>query len=172
MAKFTKEYKLQVAKRYLNEMISYRELANQVGVDDSILRYWVMLVRHHGDQAFTFPYTNYSSAFKLRVIQFITEKNYSIREASAIFHIPDPCMLRRWKKQWETAGVDALEPKEKGLSTMSSNQKKNKVKSNSSNQSVEDMKKELEYLRMENAYLKKLKALVQEEQSPTKSKRK
>jgi transposase len=171
MAKFTLEYKLQVAKRFLNELVSYRELANQVGVDESILRYWVMLVRYHGDQAFAFPYTNYPSAFKLRVIQFITEKNYSIREASAIFHIPDPCMVRRWKKKWETAGEDALEPKEKGLSTMTSNQNK-KGKDNSSNQSAEDMKKELEYLRMENAYLKKLKSLVQEEQSPTKSKRK
>jgi transposase len=171
MAKFTLDYKLQVAKRFLNELVSYRELANQVGVDDSILRYWVMLVRYHGDQAFAFPYTNYPSAFKLRVIQFITEKNYSIREASAIFHIPDPCMVRRWKKKWETAGEDALEPKEKGLSTMTSNQNK-KGKDNSSNQSAEDMKKELEYLRMENAYLKKLKSLVQEEQSPTKSKRK
>ncbi len=172
MAKFTQEFKLHVAKRYLNELVSYRDLANQVGVDDSILRYWVMLVRHHGDQAFTFPYTNYPRAFKLRVIQFITEKNYSIREASAIFHIPDPCMVRRWKKKWETAGEDALEPKGKGLSTMTSNNKNKKAKDNSSNQSVEDMKKELEYLRMENAYLKKLKALVQEEQSPTKSKRK
>jgi transposase len=171
MAKFTLEYKLQVAKHFLNELVSYRELASQVGVDESILRYWVMLVRYHGDQAFAFPYTNYPSAFKLRVIQFITEKNYSIREASAIFHIPDPCMVRRWKKKWETAGEDALEPKEKGLSTMTSNQNK-KGKDNSSNQSAEDMKKELEYLRMENAYLKKLKSLVQEEQSPTKSKRK
>ncbi|MEL3972632.1 transposase, partial [Rossellomorea oryzaecorticis] len=59
MAKFPQEFKLQVAKRYLNELVSYRDLANQVGVHDSILRYWVMLVRHHGDQAFTFPYTNY-----------------------------------------------------------------------------------------------------------------
>lgn len=172
MTTFTKEYKLQAAKRYLNEIISYRELANQVGVDDSTLRYWVMLVRYHGDQAFTFPYTNYSAAFKLKVIQFMTEENYSIREASAIFHIPVPCMLRRWKKKWETAGEDALEPREKGLSTMTSNQNKNKGNSDSSTQSIEEMKRELEHLRMENAYLKKLKALVQEKQSPTKSKRK
>jgi transposase len=55
---------------------------------------------------------------------------------------------------------------------MTSNHKNKKIKDNSSNQTMEDMKKELEYLRMENAYLKKLNALVQEEPSPTKSKRK
>ncbi|WP_282156401.1 helix-turn-helix domain-containing protein, partial [Cytobacillus gottheilii] len=79
-----------------------------------------------------------------------------IREASAIFHLPDPSMLRKWKKTWETAGVDALEPKEKGLSIMTSNQRKNKDKSNAQNPSVEELIEELEYLRMENAYLKKL----------------
>ncbi|WP_229592166.1 IS3 family transposase [Rossellomorea vietnamensis] len=159
MAKFTQESKLKAAKRYLNELVSYRDLANQVGVDQSILRYWVMLVRHHGDQAFTFPYTNYPSAFKLRVIQFITEKNCSIREASAIFHIPDPCMVRRWVKKWERAGEDAFGSLEMRPSTMTSNHKDKKIKDNSSNQTMEDMKKELEYLRMENAYLKKLKGL-------------
>ena len=120
MAKFTQEDKLQIAKRYINELVSFQDLAKQVGVDNSVIRYWVMLVRHHGDQAFTFPYTNYPSAFKLRVIQFINETNYSIREASAIFHIPDPSMVRRWKKKWEIGGEDALEPKEKGHSTMTS----------------------------------------------------
>ena len=99
MTKFTQEFKLLVAKRYMNELISYRDLASQVGVDHSVIRYWVMLFRHHGDQAFVFPYTNYPAAFKLRVIQFINETNYSIREASAIFHIPDPCMVRRWRKK-------------------------------------------------------------------------
>lgn len=172
MAKFTREYKLQIAKRYLNELVSYRDLANQVGVDQSVLRYWVMLVRHHGDQAFVFPYTNYPSAFKLRVIQYITEKNYSIREASAIFHVPDPCMVRRWMKKWERAGEHAFGSLEMRPSTMTPNHKNKKIKDNSSNQTMEDMKKELEYLRMENAYLKKLNALVQEEPSPTKSKRK
>jgi transposase len=172
MAKFSREYKLQVAKRYLKEIIGFRPLAHEVGVDESTLRYWVMLVRYHGEKAFVFPYTKYPSAFKLKVIHFIKEKNYSIREASALFHIPDPCMVRRWKKKWETHGDDAFELKEMGLSTMSSNQKNNKAKGKSSDQSVENMKKELEYLRIENAYLKKLKSLVQEEQSPTKSKRK
>jgi transposase len=172
MTRYTQEIKLQVAKRYLNELISYRELANQVEVDESVLRYWVMLVRHHGDQAFTFPYTNYPSAFKLRVIQFITEKNCSIREASAIFHIPDPCMVRRWVEKWERAGEDAFGSSEMRPSTMTANHKNKKIKDNSSNQTMEDMKKELEYLRMENAYLKKLNTLVQEEPSPTKSKRK
>lgn len=53
----------------------------------------------------------------------------------------------------------------------SHNQKKNTSK-DLVDQSREAMEKELEYLRMENAYLKKLEALVQEERSPKRLKRK
>ncbi|MFG6121504.1 transposase, partial [Thalassobacillus sp. B23F22_16] len=38
---FTKEEKHQAVHRYLNEMISYNELAKEIGVDSSALRYWV-----------------------------------------------------------------------------------------------------------------------------------
>lgn len=89
MSKYSNEFKLLVAQRYENEIISYRDLAKQSGIDESVIRYWVLLFQHHGDQAFNFPYTNYPAAFKLRVIQFMNETNYSIREASALFHIPD-----------------------------------------------------------------------------------
>lgn len=85
MSRFTKAFKLLVAQRYEKENISYRELENQVGVDNSVIRYWVMLFRHHGDKAFDFPYTNYSVAFKLRIIQFINETNSSIRVNSHSF---------------------------------------------------------------------------------------
>src|SRR5690625_4269429 len=151
MSKFTKEFKLQTAKRYMNEIISYRVLANEVGVDHSVIRYWVMLFRHHGDQAFNFPYTNYSKAFKLRVIQFINETNYSIREASAIFHIPDPSMVRRRPQKWEIAGEDALEPPEKRPSIMKSRNQKHSTPNNIDKLSRESLEKELEYRGMENA---------------------
>ncbi|KML24654.1 hypothetical protein VL12_00005, partial [Rossellomorea marisflavi] len=91
MNKHTRTFKLQLAKRYLeDETVSFRDLASQEGVDAAALGYWVKLVRHHGDQAFSFPYTTYSPAFKLKVLHYITDKNYSIREASAYFHLPDP----------------------------------------------------------------------------------
>jgi transposase len=173
MNKYSLEVKLLAIQRYLNDLVSYRDLAKEMGLDESVLRYWVMLFKYHGDQAFSFPYTSYTSAFKLRVIQFLNETDYSIREASAIFHIPDPSMVRRWKKRWEIGGKEALESIKKETSTMTSrSQKNNTTTENQTNASIEEMRKELEHLRMENAYLKKLRALVQEKQSLKKSKRK
>lgn len=173
MSKFTSEEKHAAVQRYLYENISYRTLADEIGVDNSTLRYWVKLHEYHGDKAFAFPYTNYSRAFKLEVIQFIVKNDYSVREASARFHIPDFSMVRRWKKKWELGGGDALEPSGKGHNPMSSDKKKNTNSKPSDEDSIQAMQEELEYLRAENAYLKKLKALVQKkEASQTKKKRK
>lgn len=166
MTKFRSELKLEIAKRYLHGFISYRDLALETGVDDSSIRYWVKLYQHHGDQAFAFPYTNYSAAFKLEVIQFIERTGYSIREASAMYHIPDSSMVRRWREKWRKDGHDAFLIFEKGSKAMSK-------KTNNENKSMESIKKENERLRAENAYLKKLSALVQEkEKSAQKKKRK
>ncbi|WP_095742943.1 IS3 family transposase [Sediminibacillus massiliensis] len=167
MRKFSVLEKHFAVQRYLNERISYRDLAKELGIDNSSLRYWVKLYEYHGDTAFLFPYTNYTPAFKLKVIQFIEEKNYSIREASALFHIPDSSMVRRWKKKWETGGFDALKPTGKGNSRMTS-QKKNSKNDQPDKHSVEEMQKELEYLRMENAYLKKLRGLSSKQGKITK----
>lgn len=164
MSKFGSELKLQIAKRYLRGFISYRDLASETGVDDSSIRYWVKLFQHHGDQAFVFPYTNYPPAFKLEIIQYIERTGYSIREASAIYHIPDSSMVRRWKERWKKGGYDALLKYQKGAKAMSK-------KKNNTNESMESVKKENERLRAENAYLKKLRALVQEEEESTQNRK-
>lgn len=165
MGRFTPYEKFEVVWRYRNEGISYRELAEEIGIDNSVLRYWVKLYEYHGDRAFTFPYTNYSRAFKLKVIQYIQETDTSVREASARFCVPDFSMVRRWKKKWEIGGSDALEPSGKGHRDMSSHKKRNTHKNEQEKKAFETVEEEVEYLRMENAYLKKLNALVQEKES-------
>ncbi|MEC3883508.1 IS3 family transposase [Halobacillus sp. HZG1] len=151
MNKFTNEDKFQAVHRYLDETISYRHLAKEIGVDNSALRYWVKLYEYHGDQAFAHPYTNYSSEFKLKVITCIEDEGYSIREASALFHIPDYSMVRRWMRKWKNGGMGALASKRKGNVPMPNNKKTKKT--------FKSVEEELEYLRMENAYLKKLNGL-------------
>ncbi len=65
-------------------------------------------------------------------------------------------------------GLDGLKMKKKGRSSMEKDNRKKQVEG-----SVEALKEEVEHLRMENAYLKKLNTLVQnKEKSPNKIKRK
>jgi transposase len=56
---------------------------------------------------------------------------------------------------------------------MTRDNQKQPMKQDSTNRSIESLQEELDRLRMENAYLKKLNALVQnKEKSPNKTKRK
>lgn len=103
------------------------------------------------------------------MLHYISEHGTSLRDTAAIFNIPTHALLSRWKKEFETEGVDALKPKKKGRPSM-----KDKVnKSTPVEGSVGALQSEVERLRMENAYLKKLNALVQsKEKLQNKTKRK
>ncbi|MCP3033606.1 IS3 family transposase [Halobacillus sp. A1] len=157
MKKLTPEEKLVIVHRYFNEPVSYRELEKITGIDNSTLRYWVKLYEYHGCQAFNHPYTNYPPAFKLEVVQCIEDRNYSIREAAALFHIPHFSMARRWLNKWREGGPLALEDQGKGTSIMP--KKKKPAKDPSLAHLDPETREELERLRMENAYLKKLFSL-------------
>lgn len=97
----------------------------------------------------------------------------SINETAAIFNIPSPSRVRKWFIDYEAEGMDGLILKQKGRPSMKKENQKQTQKGLPVEGSVEALQVEIERLRMENAYLKKLNALVQnKEKSPNKTKRK
>jgi transposase len=172
MAKFTAEDKLQAVKCYLNGNKSSNEIAKSMGTDHKALLKWVKQYEHNGDEAFIKPYTNYTQQFKLDVLNFMIENGASLNETAAIFKIPAPSTISLWRKQFKTQGIDALQSKKKGRPSMKkeSNQHPKQPPVEGSREALEARIKQLE---MENEYLKKLNALVQNKQkSPNKTKRK
>jgi len=91
------------------------------------------------------------------VLTYIEKTGASIREASSVFNIPSYSTVIKWRRIFEEQGMDGLYAKTRRLPKV----KKNPIKNNDSQKTNEELVKELEYLRMENAYLKKLNALVQ-----------
>jgi transposase len=92
------------------------------------------------------------------VINYIKETGASTEAASAVFNIPSSSTVWNWLHLFETQGIDALQPKKKGRPSM----KKETKKSPLVEDTEEALRAENERLRMENAYLKKLHALIQE----------
>jgi transposase-like protein len=127
-----------------------------------MLHQWIKQYEMFGENAFEKRYTTYPAQFKLDVLNYMNEQGTSIRETAAIFNLPS----------YETKGFDALQSKKKGRQSMK-NENQTPKKQAPAEGSIEALQTELERLRMENAYLKKLNALVQNKgKSPNKIKRK
>jgi len=161
MAKFSSKEKIQAVRRYLEGTEGGKTIAKSIGVDASVLYQWIKRYESLGEKAFEKRYAFYSLQYKLDVLQYMNEQGTSIRETAAIFNIPSYETLRKWKVAYDSEGLGALQPKKKGRPSM-----QNKKLSTTKNQkvvegSIEALQAENERLRMENAYLKKLNALVQ-----------
>lgn len=173
MAKFTAEDKLQAVERYLDGNESSYEIAKSIGTDNKAILKWVKQYEYNGVDAFVKSYTNYTQEFKLDVLKYMIEHGTSLIETAGIFKIAATSTISIWRKQFETRGLDALQSKKKGRPSMKKENVKRDTKSTPTEGSIEALQAELERLRMENAYLKKLNALVQnKEKSPNKTKRK
>jgi transposase len=169
MVKFTVEEKLEVVLKYLNNEGGYKYLSEVYGITKSTIEKWVLQYQYQGGEGLKKIYTNYTVEFKLDVLNYMHVQGTSLYETAAIFNIPAPSTIQTWKRKLETGGLDALKLKKKGRPTMKKEIKKPLLTEGS----VEALRAEIERLEMENAYLKKLNALVQmQEKLQTKSKRK
>lgn len=158
--------------RYKNGSDSLKIIAKSIEVHHSVFLNWIRQYEHHGEEAFKKDYTSYTAQDKLDVLNYMNEYGTSVRETAAVFNIASHSTILSWQRSLEVHGIDALQSKKKGRPSMkkSSNEQKNQPLVEGS---VETLQAEVERLRMENAYLKKLNALVQNKgKSLNKTKRK
>ncbi|MEK4447656.1 IS3 family transposase [Bacillus sp. FSL M8-0052] len=168
MAKFTAEEKIQAVKRYLAGREGHKTIAREIGVSSGVFQVWIRKYHYHGESAFQKLYTTYSVEDKLKVLHYMIENGTSIRETAAIFNIQAPSTVAQWQKLFETGGIDALKPMKKGRPSMTKKNQKRTKKQTPQEGSVEAMQAEIERLRMENAYLKKLNNLSSKQGKITK----
>ncbi len=174
MAKYTLEEKISAVTRYLEGVESFVSIGRSIGTSESVIMNWVKQFEYHGIEGLSKKsYTNYTAQFKLDVLNYMNDNGTSPNETAVIFNIPSPATIRTWRILFKKGEVNALEPKKKERTLMTKEDNKKKKKVAPTEGSLEALKAEIEQLRMENAYLKKLNALVQnKEKSPNKTKRK
>jgi transposase len=169
MKKHTEQFKLSVVEHYLNSLEGYQAVAQHHGIGRVLVRRWVAFYRCHGVDGLKKKYSKYSAEFKLSALQHMWDNKLSYSATAAIFDIRGQCFLGIWERSFSEGGIDALKSHPRRRTKIMPDPKTSQPESpapaaDDEARSRADLISELNYLRMENAYLKKLKALVQADQ--------
>lgn len=169
MSKHSARFKRSVVDSYLCGDESFASTASKHGIDAATVRKWVALYRAHGDGGLSSKYGRYDAAFKLSVLERMWEEGLPYRQTAALFNIRNAGCLAGWEKRYHAGGIEALGPRPRGRPMSKPPAPTVPVAANDEAKSREELLAELKHLRMENDYLKKLKALTQG-QAPKKRK--
>jgi transposase len=166
MRKYSEQLKLLVVKDYMSGTGGYKLVAEKHQVNVASLRAWVASYRGSGIEGIKDKNqrARFTIEFKLSVLKRMKDEKLSQRQAAALFNIRKFDAIGEWESQYAKNGVNGLLRKNKAVKKMKKTSKKSiDTKSLVSQQIHEQLLKEIDALRMENAYLKKLEALVQKE---------
>lgn len=161
MAKYSEEFKLKVVREYLNGPLGYELLAKKYNIPSiTPIRRWVNAYKSFGMKGLQKKRSKkmYSVQFKLDVLHFMKETGASLQDTAIEFKMNNPSLIANWKKTFLTEGIEGLKTKPKGRPSMSKNRKPKPVNQEKEKSREEQLERENELLRLEIAYLKKLKA--------------
>ena len=161
MSKYSYEEKLEAVLMVKNEGISQHKSARILGCNHSLVGEWIALYEKHGPDALLNGGASYDGEFKVMVVEYMHANHLSHRTTAAEFGIKSHKSLDEWERVYYEEGPEGLlRKKTRGRPPKMSNQPRNNKKH--SKEAEEDLLAEVQRLRMENEYLKKLNALVQE----------
>ncbi|MGX7083448.1 IS3 family transposase [Gemella haemolysans] len=166
--KLTDETKIEMY-RLKKEGCSYKELSKKFKINTSTVKYIIRLADLHGETILIKGKNNYYPAeLKLHIINEVLILGNSISATSLKYALPNHGLLCNWISKFKENEYNILEKPKGRPSKMKKN---NKNIENKELSKVEQLEKELEYLRAENAVLKKLRE-IRLKQSQTKKKTK
>ena len=157
MSKYLKEFKIKVVNAYLSGEGGAGTIANKYKVARTCVQQWIAQYELNGK--FTEPTRHFSGEFKLKVLNYQQEHHLSDSDTALIFGITNSGTICAWRKKYIIGGTEALFQKQGRRSKMP---KKSLIPNKPREEWTKD--EELAYLRMENEYLKKLVALIQEDE--------
>ncbi len=158
MSKYSSEFKLKVIN-YYKEGHGFLTTAKYFDIPAmATVQKWVRKYETNGIKGLMKNMkTSYSGEFKQNVVEYMHNNHLSCLETAIKFNLQGADVVGKWERIYYEEGPQGLYIERRGRSkNMSSKPKK------LDNHVEEDLIEEVQRLRMENEYLKKLNALVQE----------
>ena len=170
MSKYSNEFKLEVVKYCIEGHHGFKSTADYFNIPAKItVQKWCRRYQEHGPKGLLKnSKSSYSGEFKENVIEYMHTNHLSSFETAIHFNLANDTVVSKWERIYYEEGPQALYEEHRGRKkNMSSKPRKKKL----SKETEENLIAENQRLRMENAYLKKLQALVQERTKPKQSKK-
>lgn len=169
MSKYSNELKLEVVKYCIEKHHGYNDAAKHFNIkgEQTVLK-WVRKYQEHGVKGLIRNNQKYDGKFKQNVVEYMHEHHLSLMETAVKFNLGNHDIVGKWERIYYEEGPQALYEERRGKNkNMSSKPRKKKL----SEENEKDLIEEVQRLRMENAYLKKLQALIQERTKPKQEKK-
>ena len=160
MSKYSYEERLEAVLRVTEDGMSVKDSAKILGTAYEHVRRWVKRYQQFGVEGLIMRHGSYDGAFKVSVIEYMHDNQLSLAQTAAKFGVPQDATVGKWERIYYEEGPQALLREKRGKKSKMSSDKTRKKKLDK--ETEEDLIAEVQRLRMENEYLKKLNALVQE----------
>jgi len=156
----------------VRSIISGRETillaARRLSCEKNTIVRWVRKYKQYGANGLRVRNGSYTGHFKVRVVCYMLRKGLSLMSTAIHFNIPSESAVYRWVKTYERQGSAGLLKETRGRKKTlmpPKAKKKTTEAANTPEEKLAALQKEVEYLRAENAFLKKLDALIQQEKA-------
>ena len=171
MRKYETKFKRKVVESFLAGEGGAKLLARRWSVPEEKIRTWVSHYRLHGVAGLQPKRSAYTADFKLQVLTHQDRERLSSRQVAAIYDIRNPNQVVVWRRAFDDGGVAAFEGSKKAH-PMKADKPNPALPDTDSASSNRALREEVERLRAEVAYLKKLEALVRANRQAAQKERK
>lgn len=166
--KYSLETKLKAVNDVLDLGMSSLAVAKSLHTSKTVVLRWVTRFEKFGVEGLSMKSGTYTGDFKVHVVEYIHENNMSFFQGAAHFGIPNDTTVGIWDRIYCEEGPEALYRNNRGRKAKVIKDKDKDKVPNMDKPVDEDLIAEVQRLRMENEYLKKLNALVQAKEKSAK----
>lgn len=151
------DFRLREVREVIQGRHSMESIGKKERIQHSLVKRWVAFYRKFGVQGLMPSSNRYTADFRLKVVSTMKSESLSLLQACLCFKVPSEATVLNWARVYDSRGPEGLKALRKGRPiTMPRKPKRPLTRE-------EQLLEELADLRAENAYLKKLQALIQSE---------